>query len=258
MPTRISTMIVLLVAGAASAFGQDVAPPPGFVPGQNANVVPTTPPAPGILPTQNFNLYENNNPGQRYLPAQGDLYPEAGAPYQPPPGPILVGPELMPMPRFWLRAEALYWWTKASPLPVPIVTQGSAADAIPGALGQPGTSVLIGDQAVSFDGRGGGWLALAYPGPEHLIELRDRFGLLRQDEEKPARYADMATRFIGPLSVARLRRRTVLDPVTVRALILMGPNARHIDLSVLDHSPDLLAVTFDISVLFARKSERKS
>ena len=106
--------------------------------------------------------------------------------------------------------------------------------------------------------RCGRWLALAYPGPEHLIELRDRFGLLRQDEEKPARYADMATRFIGPLSVARLRRRTVLDPVTVRALILMGPNARHIDLSVLDHSPDLLAVTFDISVLFARKSERKS
>ena len=44
--------------------------------------------------------------------------------------------------------------------------------------------------------RCGGWLALVYPGPEHLIELRDRFGLLRQDEENPARYADTATRFV--------------------------------------------------------------
>jgi SAM-dependent methyltransferase len=33
--------------------------------------------------------------------------------------------------------------------------------------------------------RCGEWLALAYPGPKHLIELRDRFGLLRQDEDKP-------------------------------------------------------------------------
>src|SRR5262249_48240783 len=98
--------------------------------------------------------------------------------------------------------------------------------------------------------RCGGWLVLAYPGPEHLIELRDRFGLLRQDEEKPARYADMATRFIGPLSVARLHRRAVLDPVTVRALILMGPNARHIDLSVLDLGPDpLLSPSTSVSFL---------
>jgi len=104
--------------------------------------------------------------------------------------------------------------------------------------------------------RCGGWLVLVYPGPEHLIELRDRFGLLRQDEEKPASYADMATRFIGPLSVSRLRRHTVLDPATAHALILMGPNARHIDLSVLDLGSDPLAITFDITVLFAQKTKR--
>ena len=106
--------------------------------------------------------------------------------------------------------------------------------------------------------RCGGWLALVYPGPEHLIELRNRFGLLRQDEENPARYADMATRFIGHLSVTRLLRRTVLDPATAHALILMGPNARHIDLAVLDLGSDPLAVTFDINVLFAQKPEGKS
>jgi 23S rRNA (guanine745-N1)-methyltransferase len=104
--------------------------------------------------------------------------------------------------------------------------------------------------------RPGGWLALAYPGPKHLIELRDRFGLLRQDEESPRRYADMATRFIGRPTVARLRSRAVLDPAMARAAILMGPNARHVDRSILDAGigPHPLTVTFDINVLFALKT----
>jgi 23S rRNA (guanine745-N1)-methyltransferase len=106
--------------------------------------------------------------------------------------------------------------------------------------------------------RPGGWLALAYPGPEHLIELRDRFGLLRQSEESPRHYADMATRLVGPSSVTRLRRRAAFDPAMARAAILMGPNARHVDRSILDVGPHRLSVTFDINVLFARKPERKS
>jgi 23S rRNA (guanine745-N1)-methyltransferase len=106
--------------------------------------------------------------------------------------------------------------------------------------------------------RPGGWLAVAYPGPDHLIELRDRFGLLRQDEETPGRYADMATHCVGPPTVARLRSRAVLDPAMARAVILMGPNACHVDLSILDVGPHPLAVTFDINILFARKPERKS
>jgi len=106
--------------------------------------------------------------------------------------------------------------------------------------------------------RPGGWLALAYPGPEHLIELRDRFGLLRQHGENSARYADMVMRFVGPSSVTRLHRHAVLDPATARAVILMGPNARHVDPAILDVGPDPLAVTFDINVLFAGKTERKS
>ncbi len=104
----------------------------------------------------------------------------------------------------------------------------------------------------------GGWLAVAYPGPDHLIELRDRFGLLRRDEEAPRRYADMVAHFVGPPTVARLRSRAVLDPAMVRAVILMGPNARHVDPMSLDVGPHPLAVTFDINILFARKSDRKS
>jgi hypothetical protein len=44
------------------------------------------------------------------------------------------------------------------------------------------------------------------------------------------------------------------------AVILMGPNAGHVDPSILDDGvgPDPLAVTFDINVLFARKTARKS
>ena len=107
--------------------------------------------------------------------------------------------------------------------------------------------------------RPGGWLAAAYPGPDHLIELRDRFGLLCQHEANSERYADAATRFVGPPpTIARLRSRAVLDPEVARAVILMGPNARHVDPSSLDVGPDPLAVTFDMNVLFARKPERKS
>lgn len=38
--------------------------------------------------------------------------------------------------------------------------------------------------------RPGGWLALVYPGPAHLIELRDRFGLIGQHEDKTRRYSE--------------------------------------------------------------------
>ena len=103
-----------------------------------------------------------------------------------------------------------------------------------------------------------GWLAVAYPGPDHLIELRGRFGLLRQNAEAPERYIDMATRFVGPPTIARLRSRAVLDPAMARAAILMGPNACHVDPSTLDVGSHPLAITFDINILFARRRDRKS
>jgi 23S rRNA (guanine745-N1)-methyltransferase len=106
--------------------------------------------------------------------------------------------------------------------------------------------------------RPGGLVAMAYPGHEHLIELRDRFRLLRQHEQNRERYAELATHFIGPSSIARLHSHAVLDPATARAAILMGPNARHIDTTILDVGAAPLAVTFDIDILFARKPERKS
>jgi 23S rRNA (guanine745-N1)-methyltransferase len=101
--------------------------------------------------------------------------------------------------------------------------------------------------------RPGGWLALAFPGPEHLIELRDRFKLLRQKEESSGRYAEMTARYVGPPFVARLHQRTVLEPEMVRAAILMGPNGRHVDPAALNVGATPLAVTLDINLLFAAK-----
>lgn len=45
-------------------------------------------------------------------------------------------------PLFYVRGEYLMWWVKNAPVPVPLVTTGSTANAVPGALGQPNTAVL--------------------------------------------------------------------------------------------------------------------
>ena len=101
--------------------------------------------------------------------------------------------------------------------------------------------------------RPGGWLALAYPGPDHLAELVDRFGLLQQQPGKAARYVDPAERWIGPATTRRLAHRIGLDRADVRHAVLMGPNARHIAASALDPDRAAMEVTIDIAILFARK-----
>jgi hypothetical protein len=71
--------------------------------------------------------------------------------------------------RFWGSAEYLLWWTKNAPLPVPVVTTGDPAVGFPalntaGAIGSPGTRVLLGDSNVNFGGFSGlritlgGWI----------------------------------------------------------------------------------------------------
>jgi 23S rRNA (guanine745-N1)-methyltransferase len=103
--------------------------------------------------------------------------------------------------------------------------------------------------------RAGGWLALAYPGPDHLIELRTLLRLLGQHGNTSRRYADLIQRFIGPTTSARLYDRVILDRIMLRSAVLMGPNARHVDPLTLDVAPEQLRVTFDINLLFARKPE---
>lgn len=51
---------------------------------------------------------------------------------------------------FWVEGDTLLWWTKDSPMRIPILTQGSFADVSPGALGQPNTTVLFGGSVIDF------------------------------------------------------------------------------------------------------------
>lgn len=78
-----------------------------------------------------------------------DLAPAKGAgppgvippPGAPPSGPALSGG--------WISIDALAWRIKQAPLP-PLITTGSPADAVPGALGQPNTRVLFGGSNVDY------------------------------------------------------------------------------------------------------------
>jgi hypothetical protein len=62
--------------------------------------------------------------------------------------------------RYWLDAAVLGWKIGDAPQPTPLVTAGSLAAALPGALGQPGTSVQIGGAPVSLPMQPGGRFAL--------------------------------------------------------------------------------------------------
>src|SRR5690349_12072152 len=47
-------------------------------------------------------------------------------------------------------ADYLLWWVRKGPTPGPLLTTGSADDAIPGALGQPNTVPLFGDGGLNY------------------------------------------------------------------------------------------------------------
>jgi hypothetical protein len=57
--------------------------------------------------------------------------------------------------RFWANVDYLLWWLKPVCLKPPTLTLGSAADAIPGAVGQPHTQVVMGDHKFEFSGASG-------------------------------------------------------------------------------------------------------
>ncbi len=74
--------------------------------------------------------------------------------------------------RWWFSADYLLWWIKAAPTGGPLVTQGSASDTIPGALGQPGTTVLYGNHDISYGPFSGGRFAAVYAlDPEGTVSI---------------------------------------------------------------------------------------
>ena len=62
-------------------------------------------------------------------------------------------------PFWWGNAEYLLWWTQGMGVPA-LATSGSAADPLPGALGQPGTNTLFGNTRLNNGARSGGRFTL--------------------------------------------------------------------------------------------------
>jgi hypothetical protein len=83
--------------------------------------------------------------------------------------------------RFWVSADYLLWWTKHSPMPVPVATVGSINDVIPGALGEPGTRVIFGGSDINYDSANGGRISLGVRlDPEGKIGLEGSYFLLER------------------------------------------------------------------------------
>jgi hypothetical protein len=80
--------------------------------------------------------------------------------------------------RWYGSFEYLLWFVRGQPLP-PLVTTGPVTDNPPGALGQPGTTVLFGGTNTNFNPLSGGRLLLGYWfGPNHCLGIEaGGFGL---------------------------------------------------------------------------------
>ena len=61
----------------------------------------------------------------------------------------------------WVNTELLLWWMRGMHVP-PLVTTGSLNDAQPGALGQPGTQIVFGDEDINDRLRAGGRLQFGW------------------------------------------------------------------------------------------------
>jgi 23S rRNA (guanine745-N1)-methyltransferase len=73
-----------------------------------------------------------------------------------------------------------------------------------------------------------GALVIAFPGPQHLVELRELYSLMDIESGKEDRYRTEAEKFFQTVSVERISWELKLSPEDVSALILMGPNQKHV------------------------------
>jgi hypothetical protein len=71
------------------------------------------------------------------------------------PAPTIVTPPVSRGPSVWASAEYLNWWIRPGPMRTSIVAAGDPLDPVPGAIGQPGTRVLFGNDDVDFGAMAG-------------------------------------------------------------------------------------------------------
>jgi hypothetical protein len=142
-------------------------PPVGQPGGQIPQVPPSGQyPAPGPYPQPGPYQPYPPYPPPGWPPPAGWGGPPPGA-YNPYPLPGLSLHDPANNPSFWLGAEALVWWSKNQPLPVPLITTGPASSGTnPGGIGVQGTVSLNGPLNYGTEGGvrlfGGGWFDIAH------------------------------------------------------------------------------------------------
>jgi 23S rRNA (guanine745-N1)-methyltransferase len=99
--------------------------------------------------------------------------------------------------------------------------------------------------------RPGGILAVAFPGPDHLIELRRAYDLLDLGEGKTETYAAGMAEAIAVPVHHRQYTDVKLPEEDVTRVILMGPNAKR---TTTPSAFDGRRVVIDIELLIARKT----
>jgi 23S rRNA (guanine745-N1)-methyltransferase len=102
--------------------------------------------------------------------------------------------------------------------------------------------------------RPGGMIALAYPGPDHLSELRAALPLLAVPADKARHYGVRLKPLFDVVSHTRLRRQVEVDASLASDLVLMGPNARHLPDRDVAQPGDSLSITLDVELILARKA----
>ena len=94
-----------------------------------------------------------------------------------------------------------------------------------------------------------GELLVAIPAADHLTELRQRYGLLHVDEDKPQRVADQLGSHFDAPSQAHLQFAVDIAPNDIVDLIRMTPNYWHAETAALDGCAEVAAQSVTMSFL---------
>ncbi len=187
MKKRLLSGIATLLMGAGISSGQTppqapapfVTMPNGAVP-DTLPVLPAEPTSPLVVPAGSRSLGLPPAPAGAAESAP-PLFPSAGMPLFACPDELpLDGPDegvgpAGPRNKFnllgcaWVSAEALAWWVKNPPMPVPLLTTAPTGSA---ALGSPGTTVLYGGNDINTNGPFyGGRFSAGFCDPTYTVGL---------------------------------------------------------------------------------------
>lgn len=93
-----------------------------------------------------------------------------------------------------------------------------------------------------------GLLVVVIPTDRHLAELVERLALLQVDREKSRRLSDGMTGYFRPIDSMPVEYTVDLDHAAIRALVRMGPSARHVTPDRLGEAVAALPEPFAVTV----------